>query len=228
MEPRPVRLLGLPHTLRTHHKPTRSHPATVDERRLRMPVIIRPLSADSDADHEALHSTSEISPELCVCVGDEIRVDDEVGGLRTRSPRHRTRRLRHRARAQPEAPRVKPAWLHACCLLQTQDGCLRGHGTQLVDGKIVATVCGVSSACAPSDTVQYTRAALEQAPNPHRTDAAKTMLTVAAGNSACQQACAGQASENKIRSRTRRCGHWTGHRGGCVRACVCACVCVCV
>lgn len=70
-----------------------------------------------------------------VAVGDRIDVDQEV---RLGGP------LQPEQRTQPQRP------LHAssCPCMHgvpwpSQDGFLRGHGTQMVDGKLVATLCGV-------------------------------------------------------------------------------------
>jgi hypothetical protein len=76
---------------------------------------------------DALGSSTEY-----VCVGDIISTGDEVRRARDMDgPCSRFQPLHHLLSLAP------PALM--------QDSYLRGHGTQLVDGKLVATLCGVSS-----------------------------------------------------------------------------------
>ena len=91
-----------------------------------MPVIVRYHDSESVVsllEQELVGQQSNTASYTYVAVGDEIEVEDQVG-LPGNLPHM----------AVFDAPCV-----HGCM----QDGFLRGHGTYMMEGRLIATLCGV-------------------------------------------------------------------------------------
>ena len=88
-----------------------------------MPVIVRYHDSESVVsllEQELVGQQSNTASYTYVAVGDEIEVEDQVGLPGQRS-------------------QMRSLMSHACM----QDGFLRGHGTYMMEGRLIATLCGV-------------------------------------------------------------------------------------